>query len=590
MNCLKRFSCKKFVSYWVLMVGAMFGISPIQAQFCGTGSVSRSFTNLDLNQDGFDDVRLKYESTTDLQYGGQMIGCVSIQTAQVSLIPLGLSEVFGFTEGNTRLAIPLLSGVPVDSGLAGGNWSNIEALLYRRQTTLISNQATTTTNGPLALSPETSLNFGVRVVSHDGLHHGWVRFSTTDARLLASGIQSLPNQSLPVGDPPTPISGNIVRRSRPVDTDGDGIADLFVVRRTQLDPVTQVEETEVTLLDQGSGEVLVGDGGQPGWPEGKYLVALEPGKLVRNAVAPFLQWVNETEAKALWGRRSVNGVETLRWGPCSQPGGASVAFRRLNGLLVILDLSESGELISTDSSQNGVIAAGIRRITKDLSNVTAVEYLDLDRDATADVVVVTTSDSNPAPGSTSITTRVSLHAVGSNRLGTAFGPGREYDPVPPVVGGANIEVIFSGLSFSQIPPTPFQTVVSADHYLPVYLKRSEGYRVGWLNVDATASPMRWRAGLAEDSLVGLRAGDAPLLGRLESAVRKKGSAWLVELQWSEFSTPVKVQFASALDDIFQTASFLSAVENVSTNRGDGWVDRKVSLPLTAAQRYYRLKY
>lgn len=72
--------------------------------------------------------------------------------------------------------------------------------------------------------------------------------------------------------------------------------------------------------------------------------------------------------------------------------------------------------------------------------------------------------------------------------------------------------------------------------------------------------------------------------------RKEGATWVLDLKWAEFSTAARLQSANQLEDFFQNTSFISALANRSTPAGDGWVDRHVVFPASAASRFYRVRY
>jgi hypothetical protein len=349
----------------------------------------------------------------------------------------------------------------------------------------------------------------------------------------------------------------------------------------------------VTLLDRQEGEVLTGPG-QAGWPAAVYAAGLGEGALVRTTAEAPREWKATGLVGPVWMGTSLNGVEVSAVGPVAVPGGASVALRRPGGVLAILDFNDRGEVTGVDFTKEGVIAAGMSsRILGDIS-VMPREYLDLNRDGVADLVAITTTTTDQTPGAQATTDTTVLHVFGRNRLGKAFRANEVVLPSVALELGGSLQktsVIRTRiLRFSPLPLTELVTSAPKDQYLPVYLASTNGYQTGWIKVDASALPLKWRAGLAPGVGEDLGAGQQTVRTPMTLGYRKDGPTWVLDLKWAEFSTAARLQSANQLGDVFQNASFIPALTNRSTPSGDGWVERHVVFPISAASRFYRVRY
>lgn len=487
---------------WV--VGLLIAVLRVQAQICGnlTSYQIQSGTVHDVNHDGFPDFRLQVEQGRLVEYRGPQLGCVVIDSYWVRVVPLGGNELLSKPNGPMRSAVPLTAGTEL-SGVTPSDWGTAAGVVYFKGDPSMVSPLENGAAGPLNLPTGGSAFFGLRLVGHDGPRHAWIRLAAgPDVSVVDMAAQQLPSENLAAGIHP-PVPGALEATSRPLDTDGDGLIDLFVVRRQTTEVVGNGGETQVTtrvtLLDPQEGQVLTGPG-RPGWPVGDAAVGLGDGALVRATLEAPREWKATGLVGPVWMGTSSNGVEISSVGPVAVPGGASVALRRVGGVLAILDFNDRGEVLGVDFTKEGVIAAGMsKRIPGDASLV-AREYLDLNRDGTADLVAITTSTSDQTPGAQATTEATVLHTFGRNRLGTVFRANEVVFPSIALESGGSlrktIDLRTRILRFSQIPPSEVVTSVPKDQYLPVYLAMADGYQTGWLSVDASLLPLKWRAGLA----------------------------------------------------------------------------------------------
>jgi hypothetical protein len=295
----------------------------------------------------------------------------------------------------------------------------------------------------------------------------------------------------------------------------------------------------------------------------------------------------------MWARKTVGGVEAPRWGPCSRAGRDFIAVRRANGLLVVLELNESGEWISMDSVGAGTIVAGTKAFIEPSVRVVDRSALDLDRDGLADFIALTSDFVDYSNNGAVRRITVRLHSFGDHRLGVAFGPTAlltvPANPAELAAFPRTTVLRLRELDVAKDPVVETETVVSKDQVLPLYLNGPEGTRLGWLAVDAQATPLAWRAGLATGPNQTLMAGENPLQPRLTLTYRKQGSSWVTDVAWSDFSHQSKLFFANQIGDTFQAFNPATASQNVTMDRQDGWVDRTLTIPATALKRFYLIR-
>lgn len=567
--------------------------SEASAQQCGdlTDFHQYSQRDYDVNGDGFVDLKVLTESGRRVKYEEGIQSCIIDEFRSVVLAPLGGAQIASQFADERFQAVRFVAGARLDPA-ASDDWSSspLMGYLYTRIGPLPI--AFDRTLGPLNPAKGDSGYIGLRIPGPDGPLHAWVQIrSGPEGTIVASAAQSESSTELIVGSIPPPPESENFSTSKSSDTNGDGAVDLFVVRTTRTDPVSGEQEVRVTLKDLESGEFLVGPG-EASWPAGEYAVGLGERQLLRDSAVAPNRWRPLANAAPLWVRVKRGGVWGNPWGPLAGRDGKAVGVRRAGGILSLLYFNDQGELLGADGSPKGALAVGTRGLFGQPSHVVDRTHLDIDRDGLVDFVALRLSFLDETPGAeTSVQTRIILHALGSNRLGAEFSEAREFaltgNGLPPGPTVTNVVLRNTGIWYLKPVPNQFDEAVPKDQYLPFYVESQGGWRVGWLTVDARAEPLVWRMGISSGDSIAVMAGEQGLGSTLGLNYRRQNGAWVVHLHWSEFLGPVRLLFANQLEDRFQTMTFGTAIENLTVDRADGWVDRSVTFPATPVRRFYR---
>lgn len=567
---------------------------PVSAQSCGDLKDSHQYSqrDLDFNGDGFPDLRVLTEQGRRVKYNESIQSCVIDEFKSVMLVPLGGAQVASVFTDERFQAARLVAGSRLGPS-ASEDWSSapLTGYLYTRVGPLPI--AFEKTLGPLDPAKGASGYIGLRIPGPEGPFFAWVQMASgPDGTVVDWAAQGEPSKELVVGSIPPPPGGDNFSTSRSVDTNGDGVVDLFVVRATRTDPVSGEQEVRVSLKDLESGEILVGPG-ESSWPAGEYAVGLRNRQLLRDSAEAPARWRPMATAGSLWVRVRRGGVWGEAWGPLASGGGKAIGVRRPGGILSLLSFSDQGELLASDWTPKGALAVGTRHLFVNPSHVVDRTHLDMDRDGLMDFVAIRLSYADDTPGAeTSVQNRIVLHALGPNRLGTEFVEAREFavadTGLPPGSTVTNVVLRDVGIWYQKPLPNHFDVAVPKDRYLPFYLETQGGWRVGWLRVDATAEPLVWRMGISSDPGRSVLAGDQEMGSGLSLRRWKQGGVWVVSLQWSEFLGPLRLQYVNQLPERFQNMAFGTATENLALDRADGWVDRSVTFPATPVMRFYRM--
>lgn len=567
--------------------------SDVSAQSCGdlADLHQNSQRDYDVNGDGFVDLRVLTEHGRRVKFDEGSQSCIIDEFKSVVLSPLGGAQIASQFSDERFQAARFVAGARLDP-VASDDWSSspVMGYLYTRVGPLPF--AFEKVLGPLNPTKGDSGYIGLRFPGPDGPFHAWIQMTSgPDGTVVASAAQSESSREMIVGSFPPPPDGENHSTSKSSDTNGDGAVDLFVVRATRTDPVSGEQEVRVTLKDLESGEFLVGPG-ESSWPAGEYAVGLGDRQLLRDSAVAPNRWRPLANAAPLWVRVKRGGVWGDAWGPLAGGGGKAVAVRRPGGILSLLSFNDQGELLESDWSPKGALAVGTRRLFVHPSHVVDRTHLDIDRDGLMDFVAMRLSYLDDTPGAeTSVQTRIVLHALGSNRLGTEFAEAREFalagNGLPPGSTVTNVVLRDVGIWYQKPLPNQFDETVPKDRYLPFYVETQGRWRVGWLTVDAKAEPLVWRMGISSGEGSAVRAGEQGLGSTLGLNYRQQNGVWVVTLQWSEFLGPVRLLYANQLQDRFQNLTFGTAIENLTVDRADGWVDRSVIFPATPVRRFYR---